>query len=53
MRGQKWQLGESVVNKKVEVGAKSEKAKQEHESKLPPFSSFFLLFFCMFSLLCV
>ncbi len=46
-------LGESVWNKKVEVGAKSEKAEWELESKFPPFSWFFLLLFCVFCLLCV
>ncbi len=46
-------IGESVWNKKVKAGAKSERVKWEFEGKLPPFSWFFLLFYCVFCLLCV
>ncbi len=39
--------GKNVRNRRVEVGAKSEKAKWELESKLPPFSWFFFVVFCV------
>jgi hypothetical protein len=47
-------LGENVWNKRAKVGAKSERAKWELESKfLPFFWFFFLLFFYVFCLLYV
>lgn len=42
-----------VWNRRVEAGAKTKRADGEFESKLPPFSCFFLLFSCVFCLLCV
>ncbi len=46
-------LRESVWKKRVEVGAKNEKVERELERKLLPFFWFFVLFFCVFWLLCV
>jgi hypothetical protein len=47
-------LGENIWNRRVEVGAKSEKVEQELEGKLPPFSWFcFLLFSYVFYFFCV
>ncbi len=44
---------ENVWNKRVEAGAKSERAKHEFEGKLPPFSWFsFVNFLCVLSSLC-
>jgi hypothetical protein len=41
-------------NEKAEARTKSEKAKRELEGKLPPFFCFFFLMFsCVFYLLCV
>jgi hypothetical protein len=44
---------ESIWNRKVEMGTKSEKAEWELENKLPPLFWFFWLFFCVFFILCV
>ncbi len=38
---------------RLKAGTKSERAEWEFESKFPPFSWFFLLFLCVFCLLCV
>jgi len=43
----------TLIDTNVQPGAKSEKVEQELEGKLPPFSLFFLLFFCVFYLFCV
>ncbi len=47
--------GESVWNRRVEVGTKSERAEQELEGKLFPFCwfFFFVVFLCVLSSLCL